>query len=88
MGVNLDESLQDVDAYLQQKPLPWKTVVGGDPSAMGFGNPNAVRCGVEAIPFLVLVGKDGKVAGIHVRGERLAEEIQKQLKMPAAGQSG
>ncbi|MDA1180374.1 MAG: thioredoxin-like domain-containing protein [Planctomycetota bacterium] len=88
VGVNLDESLQDVDAYLQQKPLPWKTVVGGDPSAMGFGNPNAVRCGVEAIPFLVLVGKDGKVAGIHVRGERLAEEIQKQLKMPAAGQSG
>lgn len=88
VGINLDDDPQDVDTYLQQKPLPWKTVVSGDPSATGFGNPNAVRCGVEAIPFLVLVGKDGKVVGIHVRGERLAAEIKKQLNLPGSGQSG
>jgi len=83
VGINLDED-QQVDDYLQKKPLPWQTVIAADRAESGFSNPNAVRCGVEAIPFLVLVGRDGRVAAIHVRGERLAPEIERLLKQPGS----
>ncbi len=38
-------------------------------------NPVAEACGVETIPFIVLVAPDGNVVGIHLKGDRLAGEI-------------
>ena len=43
--------------FLSAQPLPWTTVVSADPNAKGFHNPLAVKCGVDAIPFMLLVGQ-------------------------------
>ena len=49
VGVNLDDDQRRVYEFLRTQKLPWKTVI--DATAGGFGNPNAVRYGVEAVPF-------------------------------------
>jgi thiol-disulfide isomerase/thioredoxin len=79
VGVNLDDDLATVEEFFANQPLPWTTVVGKGEAERGFAHPAAVKCGVNAIPFVVLVGRDGKVAGIHVRGERLEKALSKML---------
>ena len=82
VSVNLDSELETVQEFLEKQPLPWATVVGEDESELGFENPNAVRCGVKAIPFLVLVGQDGNVAALHVRDKLLEEKLIELLGEP------
>jgi thiol-disulfide isomerase/thioredoxin len=75
VGVNLDEEPQKVEQFLAVQPLPWKTVLSADPAARGFEHPLAVQCGIDSIPFIVLVDRDGKVKDLHLRGP----EIERQL---------
>jgi len=75
VGVNLDEDPQTVQRFLALQPLPWTTVVSADANARGFEHPLAVKCGVDAIPFLVLIGRDGKVNALHVGGEKLEKKL-------------
>ena len=82
VGINLDDDLATVEKFLADNPLPWDTVVGESDSEFGFDNPNAKRCGVQAIPFLVLVGKDGNVAALHVRDKLLDEKLIELLGEP------
>jgi len=79
VGVNLDEERRDVENFFATDKLPWVTVVSADPEKKGFDDPNAVRYGVSGIPFLVLVGKDGNVAALHVRGDALGEKLEELL---------
>ena len=80
IGVNLDENAADVTAFFQQKSLPWTTYRSGDSAKIGFDTPLARELGVEAIPFVLLIGKDGKVAKLHVRGENLIPAVEELLK--------
>ena len=41
--------------------------------------PMAAKCGVQGIPFVVLVGKDGNVDSIHVRGPKLRSRLTELL---------
>lgn len=80
IGVNLDGSEEQVKAFLKENELPWPSIVhfspvDDDPQP----NPVAGRFGVETIPFVVLVDPNGKVAAIHVRGDRLAGEVSLRI---------
>jgi len=85
VSVNLDEDPRARSAFFQSNALPWPTVVSADPNNTGFMDPNAQRCGVEALPFLVFVGPDGTVVEINPRGERLEELLQSVLNQGAGG---
>ena len=84
VGINLDDDRNRVYQYLRNTKLPWPVVV--DETVGGLGNPNAMRYGVEAVPFVVLIGRDGKVADIHVRSAELDKSIQKLLQVPVGAQ--
>ncbi len=92
VGVNLDTDPKDLEKFLDLQPLPWTIVVSpdvlagkvepGDPT--GFAKlPMAVKCGIDGIPFLVLVGKDGKVDSLHVRGPKLHSRLVALLGDPS-----
>ncbi|MFN3148775.1 redoxin family protein [Bremerella sp.] len=85
VSVNLDDDPRARSAFFQSNALPWPTVVSADPDNTGFKDPNAQRCGVEALPFLVFVGPDGTVVEINPRGERLEELLQSVLNQGAGG---
>jgi thiol-disulfide isomerase/thioredoxin len=83
VGVNLDDDNKSVESFFEARgELPWTTVVSPDDSARGFNTPLAQASGVTAIPFVVLVGKDGNVEAIHVRGEQLGERLAKIFGPP------
>jgi hypothetical protein len=77
VGVNVNENPDDVKLFFSVQQLPWPTVV--DPEKRGMENPLAVRSGVDFIPFIVLVGRDGNVAAINVRGDDLGPKIEELL---------
>ena len=93
VGVNLDTEIGSVKEFLSLQELPWTSVtsqevLGGkvdaeDPSAFAK-LPMAAKCGINGIPFLVLVGKDGKVDSLHVRGPKLQTRLTQLLGEPPA----
>ncbi len=82
VGVNLDKEPKTAAAFLQRAELPWTTVFTPDAAAREFDMPLAKQCGVTGIPFVLLIGKDGNVIAIHVRGEKLGEELTKIFGAP------
>lgn len=90
VGLNLDTTASDLKQFLtlQGQAIPWATVTSqvvldgkvtdGDWSQI----PMAAKCGVTSIPFVVLIGKDGKVDSIHVRGPKLGSRLKELLGDP------
>jgi thiol-disulfide isomerase/thioredoxin len=78
VGISLDADRAALDAFLQQNPVPWVNLF--DPTATeGWNNPNAVKYGVKAIPFPILVNAQGKVVTLAARGPALGEHLEKLL---------
>lgn len=77
IGISLDGADQraQLKKYLQQKQLSWPQVC----DYKGFNSPFATAYQLNAIPFNVLIGRDGKIAGINLHGRELKQTIQKAL---------
>ncbi|HEV7281291.1 MAG TPA: TlpA disulfide reductase family protein [Pirellulaceae bacterium] len=88
VGVNLDDELSAVKQFLTANSLPWTTIVTDDPSKVGFDSPMAKKYGVEAIPFVLLVDRDGVVLDIHVRGADLGKRLAELYGESAATAPG
>src|SRR5690606_27522737 len=76
VGVNLNTDMQEVKEFETVQRLPWPSVfskqqLDGDQIESWSDIPMAKKYGVDAIPFIVLVGKDGTVDSLHVRGPKL-----------------
>ena len=56
--------------------MPWPQIYDGK----YWQAANAVSYGVRAIPFTLLIGKDGKIAAVGARGADLAPAITAALK--------
>jgi thiol-disulfide isomerase/thioredoxin len=87
VGVNLDDTRKAARSFLAGRPLPWTTVVAADETQQGpRADPNAVRYGVDAIPFMVLVDQEGKVVALHVRGPQLEQYLVELLGPASVGE--
>lgn len=76
LGVSLDKTKEAWTGAIQQDGLTWKHV-----SDLAFWN-NAVaqQYGVSAIPYTVLVDRDGKVLAKNLRGAALEAKLAEVLK--------
>ncbi len=79
ISVNLDEERPALDTFLASKKVLWNTYVSSKPDAVGFDTPLAKDIGISAIPFIAIIGKDGNVAGIHIRGRKIEDKIVELL---------
>jgi thiol-disulfide isomerase/thioredoxin len=89
VGVNLNTKVSDLKQFLafQGQEIPWTTVTSqivldGQAGEDWTKIPMAAKCGVQAIPFVVLIGKDGNVDSIHVRGPKLGARLRDLLGDP------
>lgn len=83
VAISVDDDKEDVERFVKENKLPW-TVVFDQAAAAGADDKSmATRYGVNGIPEVMLVGKDGKVVATEVRGPRLAQELEKLLGPPA-----
>ncbi len=77
VGVSLDQADQRATlvSFLKENNMAWRQIYDGK----YWQSAIAQLYKVQAIPFAVLIGKDGKVAAVNVRGEDLQPAIQKAL---------
>lgn len=75
VGINQDNNLSAVQKFLTERELPWTTV-------WADGQPNAEYYGVNAIPTMILVDRDGKVVELQARGQNLDRKLQELLGPP------
>ncbi|MCU0719968.1 MAG: TlpA family protein disulfide reductase [Pirellula sp.] len=84
IGVNIDENPEELKEFLAKEQLPWKMVVSNDPAKKGFETQLVQGLGITGIPFIAVIGRDGKVAALHTRGEALTKKIEELLAAPAS----
>lgn len=84
VGVNLDEDVKEYEGFSSLQPLPWPSVLSADPTAVGWDHPMAAKNGVAAIPFLVLVDRDGTAIALNTRGPALGEKLAELFPDAAA----
>jgi peroxiredoxin len=80
VGVNMNTDPQELERFFALQELPWPTVVSQevlDKQEFPMWNdlPMAKKYGVDAIPFVVLVNKEGKVDSLHLRGPKLTARL-------------
>ncbi|MCA9126153.1 MAG: TlpA family protein disulfide reductase [Planctomycetales bacterium] len=79
VGISMDDNLQQAENWIASHRLRWQVLRPSDLSALSFDSEIAMRQGVIQIPFQVLLGRDGKVAEMHVRGANLAAQVERLL---------
>ena len=79
IGVSLDTDREALEAFLKEREVPW-TILYEEPQGEGWQHPLASHYGITGIPTVILVGRDGKVISMDVRGEKLGEALAKLFK--------
>lgn len=83
IGYNLDEDPKQVAAFFDSQELPWPSLMKQDAENRGFGkDPFASSLGIDAIPFVMLINREGKVEAIHVRGMELTRQLERLIGPP------
>ncbi|HIA18953.1 MAG TPA: TlpA family protein disulfide reductase, partial [Planctomycetaceae bacterium] len=77
IGINLDDDPARLKQFMDEAPIPWKTVVTVNEKTRGFDAPIAAKNGIDKIPFTVLVDRDGTVSAINLRGADLETSLAK-----------
>jgi thiol-disulfide isomerase/thioredoxin len=75
IGISLDQDKAALTSFVKKHQMAWPQLFDGK----AWQTPNAVRYGVKAIPFTLLIGKDGKIAAVNPRGEKLDPAIKSAL---------
>ncbi|MEZ6138462.1 MAG: thioredoxin-like domain-containing protein [Pirellulaceae bacterium] len=84
LSVNMDENLEDAQKFLDNQRFAWTTHRSADTEALGFKSAFAQRLGISAIPFMLLVDREGNVVDIHVRGDKLIPRVREMLGLSAS----
>ena len=74
VGISCDRSQPALEKFVKDKDLPWSIVYGDKKPS-----PTVAYYGIQGIPQLILVGKDGKVITLNARGNKLVKELEKLL---------
>lgn len=75
VGISLDEDLAALDAFIKDKAMPWPQLADGK----GWQSEIVKLYCVNGIPFTILIGRDGLIKGIGLRGSDLYQMVEKAL---------
>jgi thiol-disulfide isomerase/thioredoxin len=75
LGVSLDQDKAAFEKCIAEKKMSWRHHFDGK----GWQNEVAQLYGVQSIPATYLIGPDGKVVAVGLRGESLGKEVARLL---------
>jgi thiol-disulfide isomerase/thioredoxin len=78
VSISVDQDRKALDDFLTENKHPW-TVLQDNTAAKGTEKSMSTYYGVIGIPETVLIGRDGKVVALGVRGPALGSELEKLL---------
>jgi peroxiredoxin len=76
IAVSIDRDRKAAEDYVDKEKLPW-TVLLDRNEDRGTDKSLATRYGILAIPQMILVGRDGNVIAVNVRGKQLAARLER-----------
>ena len=82
VGYSLDDDLDDLEKFEKKCKRPWRTgsrelsEQANEKDGKDYAIPTEYY-GIDAIPIMILVDKDGKVIDTKARGEHLKELLEK-----------
>jgi thiol-disulfide isomerase/thioredoxin len=76
IGVSLDNSVKDLNAYLAENPLPWPQIY----EEGGLDSRPANVLGILTVPTMILVDQQGKVVNRNVVTADLEAELKRLIK--------
>jgi len=82
VGISLDHQAKDVETFVRDEKIAWPILFSRQPGEQGWNAPMATFYGVMGIPETILVGRDGRVVALGVRGPELAVALDKLLGKP------
>ena len=87
LGISLDSDKEALVKFIADNKLPWACLYSDDADNNGWKHPMAVHYGINAIPAVLLLDKEGKVVEMNARGDKLGEALERLLGPPveAAG---
>jgi thiol-disulfide isomerase/thioredoxin len=85
IAISVDEDLKALKSFVAEEKPPWTVVADSHPNNR---KSMAGRFGIRGIPAFILVGRDGKVATVHCRGERLGQSLAKLINARGERTSG
>ena len=74
VGISLDEDQKALTSFIKTNKMPWSQVYDGK----GWNARVPGLYGVQAIPFMLIIGKDGKIAAVNPRDD-LEGAVKKAL---------
>nr|MBA3641771.1 TlpA family protein disulfide reductase [Acidobacteriota bacterium] len=80
VSISLDQDEQTLRDFVKQRGLNWTHVYN---DSLPAGQDLATKYSVTSIPQMILIGRDGKIAGVQLRGEALEDAVNKALASPA-----
>ena len=75
IGVSLDQDKDKLTSFIKENKMPWPQFFDGQ----GWQNKLAVKYGIQSIPSNYLIGKDGKIIDMELRGDALDDAVGKAL---------
>jgi thiol-disulfide isomerase/thioredoxin len=81
IGVSLDNNRDALESFLTNNPdMTWPQFFDGTgEDAPNWNNRLVTKYGVQAIPFTILVGPDGRILGKELRGDALEKAVNSAL---------
>ena len=81
MSISLDDEQDVLREFIAENDMPWTHVFNNQ---FALGQDLATMYGAEAIPRVVLVGRDGRVVATDLRGHRLEEAVKLAMAQAVA----
>jgi hypothetical protein len=78
VAISADEDRELLQAFVQQRELPWTVLFDADPETESM----ATYYGVSSFPTIFLVNADGKVVSLEARGPALGYHLNELLGPP------
>ncbi len=78
VGISIDRDRKAIEDFVEKEHYPW-TVLLDRNEARGTDESMATYYGIFTIPQMILVGKDGRVLALNIRGEQLAKKLAELL---------
>ena len=75
IGISLDQDKDKLTSFIKEKEMPWPQYFDGQ----GWQNKVAKQYGIQSIPATYLIDREGKIIASGLRGEALAEAVEKAL---------
>ena len=75
LGISLDQDKGAFEKFIADRKMTWRHYFDGK----GWQNEVAQLYGVNSIPATYLIGPDGKIVAVGLRGEALGRQLAKML---------